>query len=146
MAVTEIPAQDFTFDLNTGTTVSPNWVNIVGINTMSFAPVTNRADTRHFGDGGWLKHWVASRGMTMTLGGLRQEDPDTGDRDPGQEAVEAWALLMGPASIKQFRFTTPGANVATFNASAEITPAGGGNDDPATWQVVVTVDGPVVLA
>jgi hypothetical protein len=146
MAVTEIPAQDFEFDLNTGTVGVPVWVPVVGINNLAHAPTTNRADTRHFGDGGRLKHWVASRGDTFTLTGLRQEDHDTGDRDPGQEAVEVWANQMGPDSIKQFRITTPGGNTLAFNASAEVTRFGGGNDDPSAWTVVVEVDGPITDA
>ncbi|HLT68571.1 MAG TPA: hypothetical protein VKZ72_00310 [Acidimicrobiales bacterium] len=146
MAITEIPARGFKFELNTGTNGSPNWVPIAGIDTFSHTPTTNRADTRHFEDGGRLRHWVASRGDQFTLSGKRQEDPDTGDRDPGQEAVEAWAQEVGPGSIKQFRITSPGGNVLTFEASAEVTLFGGGNDDPASWQVVIEVSGPISAA
>lgn len=146
MPVTEIPAADFTFELNTGTEVSPVWVPVDGIRNLQHSPTTNRADTRHFGDGGRMKQWVVSRGDTFTLSGLRQEDPDTGDRDPGQEAVEAWANLMGPDSIKQFRITTPGGGTYTFMSSAEVTYMGGDLDSPASWQVVVEVDGAITAA
>src|SRR5690606_38110262 len=67
MAITEIPARGFKYELNTGTNGSPNWVPIAGIDTFSHTPTTNRADTRHFEDGGRLRHWVASRGDQFTL-------------------------------------------------------------------------------
>lgn len=143
MTVTEIPARDFRFELNTGTEQTPTWVEIEGINNLTHSPTTNRADTRTFRDGGRLRHWVASRGDQFTLAGLRQENPADGSRAPGQEAAEAWAKQVGPDSIKQFRITSPGGVAIVFNASAEVTMFGGGNDDPATWQLVVEVDGDI---
>src|SRR5690606_8501311 len=100
MAITEIPARGCKFELNTGTNGPPNWAPTAGTDTTPHTPTTTRPAPRHFEDGGRLRHWVASRGDQFTLSGKRQEDPDTGDRDPGQEAVEAWAQEVGPGSIK----------------------------------------------
>lgn len=144
MPVTEVPARDFIFELNTGTAGAPTWVVVDGIDNLAHAPTTNRSDTRHFSDGGRTRHWVASRGDAFTMTGKRQEDPADGARDPGQLACEAWAQLTGPDSIKEFRMTSPpasGAEVITFEASAEVQRFGGGNDDPATWQLAVQVTG-----
>lgn len=142
MAITKVPARDFTFEIDT--TGAGNWVLINGIDTLTRAPNTVRADTRTFEDGTRHRHWVASRGDQFTLAGMRLEDSVTGDRDPGQEAVETLATQYGPNSIMPFRITSPGGNVLTFNASAEATQFGGGKDDPAAWQAVIEVDGDIV--
>ena len=143
MPVTEVLARDFQFHLNTGTDAVPVWTVVEGIDSLAHAPTTNRADTRHFTDGARLKHMVASRGDAFTLTGKYQEDPDTGDRDAGQEACEEWAALSGPDSIKTFRITSPGGTTVSFGASAEVQRFGGGLDDPATWQLAVEVSGEV---
>ena len=88
----------------------------------------------------------AERGDSWTLAGFTLEDVLTGDRDPGQAAVEAFALAIGQDSLKEFQITSPGGNTITFSASAEVTLGGGGNNDAATWQAVVEVSGPVVFA
>jgi hypothetical protein len=144
--ITEIPAREFTFELNTGSVSVPVWVEVEGIDTLGHSPTTNRADTRHFTDGGRHKHWVASRGDSFTMAGKRQENPATGARAPGQEACETWAGLVGPDSLKQFRITSPaeaGAEVLTFLASVEATKFGGGNDDPSAWSIAIEVTGPI---
>ena len=143
MAETEILARDYTFELNTGTEASPTWVEVEGLNTWAHAPASGEADTTTFDDDGDMTHLKASRGHTFTLSGLLQEDEGDGSRAAGQEAVESWALLKGTASLKQFRITSPGGNVRTFNASAEVTKGGGGNDDPDAWSVAVHVSGPI---
>jgi hypothetical protein len=146
MTVTEIPARDFTFELNTGTTETPTWVEIGGLISWSNAPTTVRANTQTWEDGGRQNAYVSSRGDSFTLTGRRQEDPDTGDRDAGQEAAEAWAKEVGVPSQKPFRITTPGGNTITFNATAEATVGGGGEDDASTWQLQITVSGVITEA
>lgn len=148
MAVTEVLARGFTFELNTGSEAVPNWVAVGGINTWSHSPQSNDANTTTFDDDGRMSHMKASRGDQFTLNGLYQEDPDDGSRDPGQEACEAWADEIGPASRKQFRITSPstGGAVKTFTATATVTSGGGGNDDPAAWSCAMTVDGAITTA
>jgi hypothetical protein len=144
MPVAETLVRDFTAELNTGTIAVPNWVEIEGIDNMAPAPATVRADTRHWSDGGRHRHMVASRGDSFTFTGKYQVDEATGDRAPGQEAVEAWAADFGQVSLKQFRITdSSGLNPITFEASAELTRPGGGNDDPASWGFTVEVSGDI---
>lgn len=148
MAATEVLARGFVFELNTGTVAVPVWTAVGGINSWSHSPVANDADTTTFDDDGRMSHMKASRGDSFTLNGLYQEDPDDGTRDAGQEAVEAWADEIGPASRKQFRISSPSTvpTVKTFMATATVTAGGGGNDDPTTWSVVVTVDGAITTS
>lgn len=144
--VTEALARSMKFELNTGTTALPTWVEVSNVNAFSASPSSVDANTTTFDDEGWQSHLKSSRNFTYTIGGLYQEDPDTGARDPGQDAVEAWAEEIGPASRKEFRITSPsGQTTREFVATAESSPAGigsgGGNDDPNAWTVTVKQSG-----
>lgn len=143
MAPTEILARGFDFELNTGTSGSPVWVAISNANKWSHSPTANDADTTSFDDAGRMTHFKVSRGDEFTVSCLEQEDPDTGERDAGQLACEAWADEIGPASVKQFRITSPAGNTRTFDATATTTVGGGGNDDPSSWEVAIKVTGAI---
>jgi hypothetical protein len=67
----------------------------------------------------------------------------SGDRDEGQEAVDALCTKIGSDSIAQFRKTSPGGTVETFYASAEMADVGGGNNDTTSWGVTLTISGKV---
>lgn len=146
MTVTEIPARDFTFELNTGTEGVPSWVEVLGLTTWSHSPQSTEANTQTWDDAGRMSHLKMSRGDSFTLTGRFQEDPSDGSRDPGQEAVESWAVAVGSASLKQFRVTSPGATVKTFYATAEATTGGGGDDDVSTWQATIKVSGAITTS
>src|SRR5690606_6852407 len=132
LAVTKILARDIVVEIQTNP-VGPVYAEIGGLTSLSLSPTKNDADTTDFNSGGRLEHIVASRGMGITLEGQRLEDPATGSRDPGQEAVETLADAIGAASLGDFRITSPGGKTWTFKASADVTPMGGGNDDPSSW-------------
>ena len=141
MATTKILARDYDFHLNTGTVGVPVWTEIKGVNTWSHSPTGNDADTTTFDEDGRMSHLKASRGDAFSLQGLILMDVGTGDRDPGQEAVEAWADEIGPDSLKQFKITSPDTSTLVFLASATVTHGGGGNDDPSAWNVEMNVSG-----
>lgn len=147
MAVTtDIPARDFTFELNTGTIGVPVWTPVGGINTWSHTPQSKDADTTVFDDDGNEAHMKIRRGHQFTLAGLFKEDPANGDRDAGQEAVEAWGLLIGSASKKQFRITSPGGSLRTFLATATVTSGGGADADATSWSAAITVSGAITAS
>lgn len=141
MAITKLLARQTIFEILTS--APSTFTPIGGINSISVSPTTNRADTTDFDDEGRLAHIVASRGMSFTLDGFREEDESGGDRDPGQAAVEALADEFGADSLGTFRITSPGGEVWTFQASAEVTPFGGGNDDPSAWQATIEISGAI---
>lgn len=145
MTITKQLARQYTFEINDGTVDVPDWVEITGVNTWAHNPSKNNADTTTFEDEGVTTHLPASRGNSYTLGGLVKYDGDTGERDPGQAAVMAWAERIGPDGLQQFRITEPGDAGAsyTFLASASVTVGGGGNDDPSAWSVTVDVSGAI---
>jgi len=142
MPITKVLARDATFEINDGTEAVPDWLEIKGVTSLTFNPTKNDADTTDFDSEGVLEHLPASRGLAFTMGGFRLEDRDTGDRDPGQAAVEAYDALVGPDGLASFRITTPAGDVYAFSASVSVTPHGGGNDDPASWSVTITRSGP----
>ena len=139
MATTKYLARDLTIEVESDT---PDvFLHIGGLNTLTHSPSTSRADTTDFDSNGHDEHLVASRGETWTLAGFSIEDVATGDRDEGQEQVEAIGKLIGLGGLGNFRITSPGGNVILFEASAEVTLAGGGHNDAAAWQAVLTVNG-----
>lgn len=143
MSITDTLARDDgAFDINTGTKEAPVWTPIGGLNSWSPSPQKNDADTTKFSNQGWQSHLPASRGLEHTISGLVQVDPSTGDRDPGQAAVETLATKMGPDGIGQFRHTMTGGTVNTFEASVNVTRGGGGNDDPSAWEATLLMSGP----
>lgn len=147
MATTvKIPARDWGFAINTGTVAVPVWTPVGGINSWSHSPTKNDTDTTTFDDDGRLSHMPISRGDSFTIEGLFSEDPANGTRDAGQEAVEAAGNAVGTAGIKQFRITSPGGTIKTFDASFNVTIGGGGNDDGTSWSAELTVDGAIVTA
>ena len=148
MAITKFLARDLTIAISTDVgvdtiagTSDDTWTDIGGLNSLTHAPSTSRADTTSFDSNGRDEHLPASRGETWTLAGFTLEDVSDGSRDPGQEAVEALAKLVGPSGIGWFKITSPGGNTIVFQASAETTLHGGGHNDAAAWQAVLTVTG-----
>lgn len=143
MAVTKFLARDLTIAIQVAGSGGNEFVNIKGLNSLSHSPTSTDAETTDFDSNGISEHMKAERGESWTLAGFSLEDVLTGERDPGQEAVEALAADVGLDSLGTFRITSPGGNVATFSATAEVTKAGGGNNDPASWQAVIRVSGSV---
>jgi hypothetical protein len=152
MAITKYLARDLSIGIHTAAGVDTILgteddvvTNVGGLNSLTHAPSTTRADTSSFDSNGRDEHLPASRGDTWTLAGFSLEDvsggANAGDRDPGQTAVEALGKLVGPAGIGWFTITSPGGNKIRFEASAEVTLGGGGHNDAAAWQAVIQITG-----
>lgn len=139
---TKYLARDLTIEvLDPNGSGSEDWVPINGLNTLTHSPNTTRADTTSFDSNGRDEHLPASRGESWSLSGFSIEDPATGERDEGQQIVEALGRIVGPSGINPYRVTSPGGNWIIFDASAEVTLNGGGHNDAAAWGAEVTVTG-----
>lgn len=123
-----------------------DYIRIGGIESFSPSPTKSDADGTDFDSQGWEEHQVATRGVSYTLEGFYKEDPDTGLRDAGQEAVEALANRTGRESLGDFRLTSPGGTTITFKASADIPTSGGGHNDNTSWSATVRMSGPPTKA
>jgi len=141
MTVKKVLARGWTFEINTGTIAVPVWVEIKGVTSFKPKPGKKDADAGDFDSAGIDEHVVASRSYELTLSGKYLEDPDNGDRDPGQEALEALADAVGDDSLKQHRVTTPGGTVKVALFSADVVPGGGERDDLADWETTLTRSG-----
>lgn len=146
MALTKFLARDLTIEVDNAGSGGGSFIAIGGLNSLTHSPSTAQAETTDFDSAGRKEHIVAERGDEWTLSGFMLEDVLTGDRDPGQAAVEAVAKEVGLGSLETFRITSPGGNTIIFSASAEVTLGGGGNNDAATWQAKLTVSGVVNYA
>ncbi len=146
MAVEKVLARGWSFEINTGTEGAPTWTKIGGIETFSIEKEKTDAEGTDFDSAGWAEHVVAERGVSISLEGFHKEDSSTGDRDAGQEAVEALADAVGDASLDQFRMTSPGGNTWTFYASADVGGPGGGRNDYASWSCTLKVSGQITKA
>jgi hypothetical protein len=145
VGIWKVPARDFILEIDAGYgTTSPNdWTAIGGLMNLTPAPNTVEADTADNDSAGVSEHMVMERGVSFSIAGHYLEDMSNGDRDPGQEAVEALATLVGVESNGAFRLTSPGSTQVTFLASAEVTSGGGGHNDPANWSATIHVSGAV---
>lgn len=143
--IVEFLARDYTWEINTGTISSPNWVEIGGLNKWAHKPSAKDADTTKFSDAGRQSHMKASRGDEFTITGLLGVDDETlTTRDPGQAAVETLGQAVSRASRGQFKLTRDDdGSTRTFKATATVTVGGGGNDDPDTWEATLTVTGAI---
>jgi hypothetical protein len=141
MAVTKFLARDLTIGIDVGGS-GGSYTVIKGLDSLTHSPSSTDATTTDFDSDGRAEHMVAERSDTWTLAGFKLEDVLTGAGDPGQEAVEALAQATGLTSLAWFEITSPGGNTIEFQASADVTLAGGGNNDAAKWQAVIKVSGP----
>lgn len=140
------PARHFVLEIdeNYGTSGGESWLPIKGLTSFGQSPKTTDTDTTDFDDDGDATHQTMERSAEYTASGFYLEDRTTGERDPGQEAIEALGERMGPASVGAFRVTSPGNNRWAFLATAEVTsPGGGGNNDMSAFSFKLSRTGAV---
>jgi hypothetical protein len=146
MAKVKILARHLSPELNTGTVALPVWTPIGGLTSLTFGTDKTDSDDTDFDSDGWAEHKVVQRAASISFEGFYKEDPTTGDRDAGQEALLALADAVGYDSLKPLRVTTPGGNVTTYQVSARVDgPAGGGINDNAGFNGELTVSGKPVF-
>src|SRR5690606_37984487 len=117
-------------------------INKDGLTTLGFSSSKNDTDTTTWGSEGYQEHETMSRSYSLTLEGFLLEDPDTGEPDEVQAAMEELGNKMAGESLGEFRLTSPGGKTCTFKASVNITGGvGGGNDDKTPWGAELTLSG-----
>lgn len=141
MAKVKVLARDWKVEIQKPNALEETYVEINGINSITFGSSKNDADTTSFDNGGVNTHIVASRGYSLSVEGMYLVDVNTGERDEGQQLTEDLADQIGPASIGGFRVTDPAGNVRKFMASVNVGDVGGGNDDPTSWGAECTISG-----
>jgi hypothetical protein len=142
MSLVKILARHLVCELDTGTGGAPVWTLIGGLNSLTFDSTKDDVDDTDFDSDGWAEHKVVQRAASITLEGHYKEDPATGERDAGQEALIALGDAVGYDSTRPFRVTTPGGNTTVYQVSANVkAPAGGGHNDNSGFSAELTVSG-----
>ena len=139
-------ARNVAFFINTGTDAVPVWTEIKGLVQHSWNMTKNDADITTYDSDGWNEHVVASRAKGVTLTGKQKEDVATATRDPGQLACETTAEEVGYNAMKKFKMSFESGRNLIGVGSIQVTPSGGGNDDPNAWEAVINFSGKPVLA
>lgn len=139
-----VAAREFTLEINTGTVAVPVWTNIAGLLSIVPSSEETEANITDFDSGGIDESLTARRKHTLTAEGLYEGD------DPGQIACTSAGELIGAASLTQYRWTdTVNVVTKTFLARTS-TPfagtTGGGVDDPAGWNLSLSVSGAITTA
>jgi hypothetical protein len=146
MAITKVLARDWNLFINTGTFAVPVWADVTGgINTFKFSNKKKDAETTDFASDGRDESFAASRSTEISAEGYYLEDLSNGDRNAGQELIEAQAELVGVTSLGDFKIVSPAGTLRRFYASVEMVDVGGGNDDPTSWGYTLTISGKPTL-
>lgn len=140
MAVRKYLARDFTFQ--TSATGAETWFTISGLNSWSWGPDANEADTTTFDNAGWGSSIYTSRAVTVTLEGFKLTDPQTGVTDGGQTAVESSSYAFGFTGYRDYRILASGGiGSIQFEALASMGETGGGVEDVLPWSAELKVQG-----
>lgn len=124
-------------------------IAIGGLQSITISTDAKRADITTREDVGRECHLVSRRAKTIVLKGLLQEDPTAhGTRDPGQEAVETAAELIGTGSNSvAFTISAPdGSGWYSFSASVQMGDMLGAEDEAAEWAATLYISGAIVIA
>lgn len=128
---------------------SGGMVEIKGLDTITPQHSTTDADmstrTSVDADGNQVERQLpARRARSWQLEGKYLVDTDSGERDPGQAAVEEFGVKTGTAAITQFRFTPAGGTPETFLGTVVLGDLGGGDkDSPADFKATIRYYGEV---
>ncbi|WP_018219191.1 phage tail tube protein [Salinispora vitiensis] len=135
MATRQINARDLIFEVSDMDAV-PTWTGVGGLlsGTVSYNENEEFADTTVWDSEGYYGQEKMQLGASLSLEGRFLQDPATGVRDPGQELVEAHAVLLGYDSQIDVRFRYPGSTTwKVWKATVSVGEQGGGLNDKASW-------------
>jgi len=142
MAVNKIRAAGFTFDVSpVADLATATWTPLKGLNTFTISSDDSNTDVSTFEDAGYKSNLTVTRGYGFSAEGFVLEDEATGDRDPGQEMVEAKAEEVGQAAFMMVRVTSPGGTKKVYEGSPSLSDIGGGQEDAASWGFELMVNG-----
>lgn len=133
-------ARDFDLKINTGTVEAPVLTKISGITGITPGQSSQVTDDTDFDTDGWEAGTVVQRGRTLSVA-MNYKETDTGDRDPGQEALIALGDAFGPAGKGRFEYTSPNGNKQAFRATVDIQWPGGDKQANAAFTAELKVDG-----
>ena len=140
--LTSYLARKWRVDVNTGTTISPVWVQVKGVTNFTPGLSSTTQDSSDFDSNGWGSDEKTMLKWNLAISLLRK-GADTATPDPGQEALRAKSDQFGAAGMAHVRWYDrnggPEAYEGTGNVSWE--PGGGGAGDLEPVTVNITGKG-----
>lgn len=134
-------------EINTGTSDTPDWVEIKGITEITPSHNRETTDTTGFDSEGQAEHIVPQRSKEFSLSGFFVYDADNGGaRDPGQEALYDAGEEIGLDAYLDIRLVHRRTDEILLHwpqASVEIgQPFGGGTNAASELSATMTRSGP----
>lgn len=121
---------------------TPVYIEVKGLDTITPNISGDRIETPDFQSGAWKSYLKVQQGMEITIDGYYLVDESTGDRDPGQAAMDAIGRLTGQEAFADFRLTCAGGSTIEFQGLFAPGSFGGGSvNESARWGGVVTING-----
>lgn len=120
------------------------WLDIGGVNTFEEDPSEGgeTVDTTTFKSDGESESEAMQRGGSLNIEGFKDYDDDTGERDPGQAAVDVLCTKKSRESLGEIRFRHDSFDEWTnWTAHGERGGSGGGNNDKTSWSTTFTRSG-----
>lgn len=137
-------ARKWATDVNTGSTVSPTWTRIGGVQEFKPNLEPNLEDDATYDEEGWGSSTKTGLAWTLELKVIRRHDPaDVTDYDPGQEKLRAAAELFGSDGVVEVRWFDREGGPEAYHGFGEVswTPDGGNRTALETVSVVITGKG-----
>lgn len=129
-------------EILTATDPAETFTEIGGIETLTPSFQSTDADTSDYDSDGWTEHLVAERTEQIQISGhMAYTDVDTGERDPGQQAVEELARKTGLDSVGKIVLNLLGGGSIEWDVTATLGNQGGPRGSGAQWGVTFTSTG-----
>lgn len=139
-------ARKWKFDVNTGTSGSPTWTPVNGLNEFTPNPmIASIQDDDVYENEGYLGKTKTALGHSAEAKLLRKKSPASGVYDTGQEFLRSKAKTLGTSSKIEARYYDRDGGPEAYQGWFEVewAPEGGATTDLET--VTVTLHGDGVL-
>lgn len=144
MSDLSVLAAEYPIHINTGTSGTPVWTEIKGVQTLDHSETTDSADTGSFNTIGRKRSRVTSRGDSFSFEGILEYDEDT--LDAGQAALFALSRETGKAADGDFLIHWgPSGDGVRFNATANVSQFTGDKDGVAKFKAELEVTTDLVV-
>lgn len=134
----------WTLEVNTGTTEAPTWTTVNGRTKLELTIDPNEVDVSDFDSEGWEDSLTTMRKWSLSMEGWDGFTGPTGTpvADPGQTALKAAGLLVGPDAYVEIQvYRTDTMLGYSGSASVNYKGAGGGVKDAEPFNCDFTGSG-----
>jgi len=135
-------ARKYAIDVNSGTSGSPVWVRVGGVQEFNDPLNPHLEDDTVYDDEGWGGQTKTLLNWQIVMKVIRRHDPaDATDYDPGQEIFRERSTLFGSAGTVDVRWYDRNGGPEAYRGTAEVTWQRAGGPSTALDVVTITLDG-----